>query len=109
MPRTTKGYIIVRRPGHPMATRQGYVMEHRLVMAEALGRLLTPDEVVHHKNGIKTDNRLENLEVMSKSSHDRKPKPRTALECPHCSGRVAIVHHRTPVRHVALMALPDQP
>src|SRR5688572_3184126 len=46
---TTKGYVALWRPGHPMASKTGYVMEHRLVMAEHLGRMLTADEVVHHK------------------------------------------------------------
>lgn len=106
--RTTKGYIAVHRPDHPMASKQGYVMEHRLVMAETLGRMLTPDEVVHHVNGVKTDNRPENLEVMPKRSHDRRPKPRQAHPCPHCGEPIAIVNHRTPVRRVALLALPSQ-
>jgi hypothetical protein len=68
-----------------MAMRTGYVAEHRLVMAETLGRMLLPTEVVDHINGVKDDNRRENLRVMTKRDHDALPKPqRKALECPHC-------------------------
>lgn len=65
----SRGYIKIYSPDHPNKSQGGYVFEHRLVMEEHLGRLLTKDEVVHHINEIKDDNRLENLELTDNTSH----------------------------------------
>lgn len=64
-------YWMRHAPDHPAANPNGYVLEHRLVMEAQLGRPLTADEVVHHVNGDTTDNRDENLVVMSRSDHTR--------------------------------------
>jgi hypothetical protein len=66
-----RGYVLLRRPWHPNTNASGYVLAHRFIMAQFLGRPLLNSEQVHHKNGVKTDNRLENLELMTVSEHSR--------------------------------------
>lgn len=61
----SNGYIVAYAPDSPYAGKGGFIPEHRLVMAEHLGRSLKPHETVHHKNGVRDDNRLENLELWS--------------------------------------------
>lgn len=67
------GYILVRlTPDHPyycMADIHHLVPEHRLIMAEHIGRPLRENEIVHHKNGVKDDNQIENLELLARSRH----------------------------------------
>lgn len=88
---TAKGYVMDYVPEHPDATKDGYVMRHRLVMEKKLGRRLLKTEVVHHKNEVKGDNRPNNLELMTKSAHDRLPKPaKRPIACPHCQGLIAL-------------------
>src|SRR4029453_5732008 len=60
------GYVLIFEPTHPNAHKDGYVAEHTKVMAERLGRPLEPFEEVHHKNGIRSDNRAGNLELWAR-------------------------------------------
>lgn len=63
------GYRFVYVPTHPHATKEGYVMEHILVMEEHIGRYLKKDEVVHHKNHNRIDNSINNLQLMTFKEH----------------------------------------
>ena len=69
--RREDGYIAIWKPKHPFATG-GYVLEHRLVMEKEIGRYLKPEEVVHHKNGIRNDNRIENLQLFKNGSEHQR-------------------------------------
>src|SRR3990167_2240705 len=57
------GYIQIYMPEHPNADKRGRILEHRLVMERTLGRKLNKGEIVHHKNGVRGDNRPENLKL----------------------------------------------
>lgn len=65
---TQSGYIEIYAPEHSMSNSKGYILEHRLVMANKIRRNLLDTETVHHKNGNRKDNRIDNLELWN-SSH----------------------------------------
>lgn len=79
--RTISGYLYTKAPtGHPnlINNKQKLVAIHRLNMEQKLKRCLTDNEEVHHINGIKTDNRIENLSLTIKKMHNGE------VRCPHC-------------------------
>ncbi len=81
-PRVDNGYRMVfvssDSPFYIMS-KCGWVKEHRLVIAQYLGRFLVESEHVHHRNGDKLDNRLENLELLNPSNHVLREQ-----YCTHC-------------------------
>lgn len=64
---TKFGYRKIAKKGHPNAWRTGEMLEHVFIMSEHLGRPIRKGETIHHKNGIKHDNRIENLELWNNS------------------------------------------
>lgn len=70
----TKWYKRIRKQGHPRADKNGQVKRSVLIMEEALGRHLLPDEEVHHINRVITDDRIENLFLTTHSGHRQMEK-----------------------------------
>ncbi len=87
------GYILEWVGYDYPGSKSGRVLQHRLIMERHLGRPLKDNEEVHHINEIKTDNRIENLQIVDAPIHQRKyhkdrpilqPKPKTTIHCAEC-------------------------
>ena len=65
------GYVFLRMPSYPGSKKNGTILEHRYVMEQFLGRQLTSNEVVHHLNGVRNDNRIQNLALVTEKSHPK--------------------------------------
>lgn len=75
------GYVVVHKDGHHRADKNGFVYEHVLVAEEKIGRDLNPEEVVHHTNHIRNDNRPENIMVFAtKADHSRFHRIKEKIE-----------------------------
>lgn len=83
------GYYYIYSPEHPNATKAGYVCEHRVIIEDNLGRILNEQEAVHHINGNKIDNRIDNLIVLSHSKHTRVHKTGVKQSPEHIKNRFA--------------------
>jgi uncharacterized C2H2 Zn-finger protein len=88
--------------GHPKANKHGYVLHHRVVVENHLNRLLSDREVVHHINGDKRDNRIENLQVLDSKTHlqlhgAKKGRLYVDLKCPQCGRLFTKPHNSTHV------------
>lgn len=93
-------YLYAVVPEHPKRTDKNYVLMHRVVVENSIGRLLKDDEIIHHKNEDKHDNRVENLEITTVSKHSTehglaKGRKYVKLKCPNCATKFEKPHNST--------------
>jgi len=66
------GYVLIYKPDHPSANSRGYVQESRFIMERILKKYLDKKELVHHINGVRDDNRPENLCIVNNHNHEHR-------------------------------------
>lgn len=93
-------YFYALVPEHPFATKNGYVLYHRIIVENHLKRILNANEVVHHLDGNKKHNDIDNLQVMSikeHTKHHKKEKGRkyVKLKCPWCEKEFELPKNHT--------------
>ena len=71
MSKVAKGRNAIYKPNHPKANNSGYILYSRYLMENKIGRYLKLNENVHHINNNPLDDRIENLELMSRGEHTR--------------------------------------
>ena len=87
-------------PNHPYATKNGYVLLHRIIMENHLGRVLNTNEVVHHIDGNKKNNSIDNLQVLTKENHTKLHqicigREYVDLKCPWCNKVFSVPRNKT--------------
>lgn len=91
---TNDGRIKIYVPNHPYSDYNGYIFRYRLIIERHLNRYLNPNEIIHHINNIKTDDRLENLSILSPSQHTvlhNKKKDMSDRSCSYCGSKTTYI------------------
>lgn len=89
------GYVVIPAKGHPNANKAGSIMEHIKIMSNHLGRPLIKEENVHHRNGKRDDNRIENLELWLK----RQPAGQRVSDLIHYANEIINLYGDNPRKY----------
>ena len=104
-----KEYWLIHKPEYPQSRKSGYILEHIYVWEQANGKPVPKGWHVHHKNGIGTDNRPENLEAMTSSKHTKTHNDMREKELEDAKERIRELEAETEVLRSKLKAQQCQP